>query len=124
MKFKVQNRNRILLLESDLAMAHLLRDYMSNLGCTIDCVENSNQAIEQLKSYKYDMLFITNKFEGMAPREFFKEVSSLFPSIQLVLVLPQLGKMPAEYLKLFKRVHCLATPIGLSDLSVIISQSA
>ena len=115
---------KILLLDDEPIVAERVKASLENSGFTVDSFISSRDAIDKLKSDRYDILITDLKMskpDGMEVLEIAKQNQ---PHIKAIVITGFATKQTAETARERGAVEFIAKPFKLSELKKIINEIA
>ena len=115
---------RILLLDDEPIVAERVKSSLENSGYTVDSFTSSQDAIDKLKSDKYDILITDLKMSKPDGMEVLEIARQIQPNIKAVVITGFATKQTADTARERGAVEFIAKPFKLSQLKKIINEIA
>ena len=121
MAIEIKNRIKILLLDDEPIVAERVKSSLEMSGYYVDSFISSNDAIDNLKKIKYDILITDLKMSSPDGIEVLQIARELQPDIKAIVITGFATKQTAETVMNKGAVEFLAKPFKLSQLKKILS---
>ena len=121
MAIEIKNRIKILLLDDEPIVAERVKSSLEMSGYYVDSFISSNDAIDNLKKVKYDILITDLKMSSPDGIEVLQIARELQPDIKAIVITGFATKQTAETVMNKGAVEFLAKPFKLSQLKKILS---
>lgn len=110
-------RSRILVIDDDLVIRHLLDAVLSNAGYDVDLAENCRRGFQQLKEKNYDLITLDVNIPEMDGLSFYTKIREELPGSEK-RVLFVTGDSTNETLLFFTQNDCkrMSKPFRIPDL--------
>ncbi len=110
-------RSRILIIDDDLVIGHLLDAVLSNSGYDVDLAENCSRGFQRLKLKNYDLITLDVNMPEMDGLSFYTRIREELPGFEK-RVLFVTGDSSNETLLFFTQNDCkhLSKPFRMPDL--------
>lgn len=121
MAIKIKNKIKILLLDDEPIVAERVKSSLEMSGYYVDSFISSNDAIDNLKKIKYDILITDLKMSSPDGIEVLQIARELQPDIKAIVITGFATKQTAETVMNKGAIEFLAKPFKLSQLKKILS---
>ena len=121
MAIEIKNKIKILLLDDEPIVAERVKSSLEMSGYYVDSFISSNDAIDNLKKVKYDILITDLKMSSPDGIEVLQIARELQPDIKAIVITGFATKQTAETVMNKGAVEFLAKPFKLSQLKKILS---
>ena len=121
MAIKIKNKIKILLLDDEPIVAERVKSSLEMSGYYVDSFISSNDAIDNLKKVKYDILITDLKMSSPDGIEVLQIARELQPDIKAIVITGFATKQTAETVMNKGAIEFLAKPFKLSQLKKILS---
>ena len=118
---KTTNQIRVLLLDDEPIVAERVKSSLEMSGYYVDSFISSNDAIDNLKKVKYDILITDLKMSSPDGIEVLQIARELQPDIKAIVITGFATRQTAETVMNKGAVEFLAKPFKLSQLKKILS---
>ena len=121
MAIEIKNKIKILLLDDEPIVAERVKSSLEMSGYCVDSFISSNDAIDNLKKVKYDILITDLKMSSPDGIEVLQIARELQPDIKAIVITGFATRQTAETVMNKGAVEFLAKPFKLSQLKKILS---
>ena len=121
MAIEIKNKIKILLLDDEPIVAERVKSSLEMSGYYVDSFISSNDAIDNLKKIKYDILITDLKMSSPDGIEVLQIARELQPDIKAIVITGFATKQTAETVMNKGAIEFLAKPFKLSQLKKILS---
>lgn len=116
----MNNKIRVLLLDDEPIVAERVKLSLEKSDFYVDAFTSSQQAIDQLKEVKYDILVTDLKMSSPDGMEVLRTAKKLQPKIKAVVITGFATHQTAEEAKESGAIEFIAKPFKMSELKIIL----
>jgi DNA-binding NtrC family response regulator len=123
MKKEVMERAQILVVDNDLEMVELLRDYLTRAGYGVETAFNGIEAIEMIGEVVFDAVIADLKMEGVDGMALLRAVKEVRPQVPVILI-TAFGSIESAIGAIKEGAfHYLTKPFKLGELKVTVERA-
>lgn len=116
----MEKKSRVLILDDEPIVGERLKSSLERIGFEVDTFSTSQEAVNQLRSQRYDILVTDLKMRGLDGMEVLKEAKRLHPDIQAVMITGYATSETAEEALKSGAVKFIAKPFKISEFKTIL----
>ena len=115
-------KKRVLIIEDDLEMRSLIKDFIEEEGYEADSVERGTYAFKKLLAEPFDLIITDIRMPGFSGLDILPDLRKLKPDIS-IMVITAFGSEEVNYKALQRGANAyLEKPIQLEKLSALIHE--
>jgi len=118
----LNDRIKVLLLDDEAIVAERVKSSLETSGYYVDSFVSSQDAIDNLKKIKYDILITDLKMSSPDGMEVLKIAKQIQPDIKAVVITGFATNQTAETAREIGAVEFIAKPFKLSQLKKILNE--
>lgn len=118
----MNDRIKVLLLDDEAIVAERVKSSLETSGYYVDSFVSSQDAIDNLKKIKYDILITDLKMSSPDGMEVLKIAKQIQPDIKAVVITGFATNQTAETAREIGAVEFIAKPFKLSQLKKILNE--
>ncbi len=114
-------KSKILIVEDEAVVRESLRDWLTDDGYEVECVDTGEEALERIKKEEYGVIVLDLRLPGIDGLHVFEEAKELKPETRGILITAYPSKETLEKAKRLGLLDYLSKPFKVDDLEKIIS---
>lgn len=114
-------KRKILIVEDEAVVRESLRDWLTEDGYDIECVETGEEALEKVKKEEFGVIVLDLRLPGIDGLQVYEHVKELTPETKGVIITAYPSRETLEKAKRLGLLDYLPKPFKVEDLEKIIS---
>jgi CheY-like chemotaxis protein len=115
-------KKKILLVEDEAVLRESVRDWLTEDGYDVECVETGEEALERIKKEKYGVIVLDLRLPGIDGLQVFEQAKQLEANTKGILITAFPSKESQEKARSLGLVDYLPKPFKVDDLENTISK--
>jgi CheY-like chemotaxis protein len=116
-----QKKKRVLLVEDEAVLRESVRDWLTEDGYDVECVETGEEALERIKKEKYGVIVLDLRLPGIDGLQVFEQAKQLEADTKGILITAFPSKESQEKARNLGLVDYLPKPFKVEELEKTIS---
>jgi DNA-binding NtrC family response regulator len=116
-----KKKNKILLVEDETVVRESVRDWLTDDGYDVECVESGEEALERLKKEEFGVIVLDLRLPGIDGLQVFEHAKEITPETKGVIITAYPSQETLEKAKRLGLIDYLPKPFKVEDLEKIIS---
>jgi DNA-binding NtrC family response regulator len=113
-------KRKILLVEDETVLREALRDWLTEDGYDVECVDSGEEALEKIKSEQFGAIVLDLRLPGMDGLQVFEQVKELKSEAKGIIITAYPSKETQDKAKRLGLLDYLVKPFKLEELEKII----
>jgi CheY-like chemotaxis protein len=113
-------KQKVLLVEDEAIVRESLKDWLTEDGYDVECVENGEEALARIKQEEYGVIVLDLRLPGIDGLQVFEQAKELKPATKGVIITAYPSKETLEEARKLGLVDYLVKPFNIKDLEKLI----
>jgi len=114
-------KRKILIVEDEAVVRESVRDWLTDDGYDVECVETGEEALERIKEEEFGVVVLDLRLPGIDGLQVYEHVKELAPETKGVIITAYPSKETQEKARRLGLLDYLAKPFKVEDLEKTIS---
>ena len=116
-------KNKILLVEDEAVLRESVRDWLTEDGYDVECVESGEKALDRLKKEEFGVIVLDLRLPGIDGLQVFEHAKELKPKAKGILITAYPSQETQDKAKRLGLLDYLAKPFKVDDLEKTIKSA-
>lgn len=109
-------KKKILIVEDEAVMRESVRDWLTEDGYEVECVETGEEALERMKKEEFGVIVLDLRLPGIDGLEVYEQAKDLRPETQGIMITAYPSKETREKAQRLGLLNYLTKPFKVEDL--------